>query len=138
MTFFNCRVIGIPQPQGSSRGFNVGGRVVITSDNPKNKSWRDTMSNSFVEASKSLTRPIFSTPVFIVAEFIMPRTKSLPKKNKPHTVKPDLDKLLRSLGDSLSDSRIINDDSIIVRWHASKRYAAIDECPGLKVQVTEV
>ena len=39
------------------------------------------------------------------------------------SVSPDLDKLIRAVGDSLTDSGVVTDDSRIVRISARKLYA---------------
>jgi Holliday junction resolvase RusA-like endonuclease len=49
---------------------------------------------------------------------------------------PDTDKLCRALGDALSvDSKAIQDDSLIVRWEATKLYAARPEDAGVHVRI---
>ena len=134
---FHCKVIGTPVPQGSSKGFNRGGRVIITSANKNLKPWRNTMASNFVEAIGSRQAPLFSGPVEVSATFIMPRIASLPKsREKAHTVKPDLDKLLRALGDSLSESQVLADDALITQYsNLKKRYALVGEAPGVEVTV---
>lgn len=136
---FRCRVVGVPQPQGSARAFVRGGRPIVTSANPKNGAWRDSMSCAFAEAIDSQSRlppPLFDCAVEVSAMFVMPRTKTMGKKGKPHTVKPDCDKLIRSLCDSLSESQVIRDDCLIVSYAwVTKRYADIGEQPGVVVEV---
>jgi Holliday junction resolvase RusA-like endonuclease len=129
-------VIGKPEPQGSSKGFNRGGRVIITSANKNLKGWRNTMAATFFEHVGD-NGPIFDGPVEVSAIFLMPRIASLPKsKEKPHTVKPDLDKLLRGLCDSLTQGRVLRDDSLIVAYgRLEKRYALANEAPGVEVEV---
>lgn len=137
---FRCKVIGTPVPQGSSKGFARAGRVIITSANKNLKPWRNTMASNFVEAIGTRHAPLFTGPVEVSATFIMPRIASLPKsKEKPHTVKPDLDKLLRALGDSLSESQVLADDALITDYgKLKKRYALIGEAPGVEVTIRPV
>jgi hypothetical protein len=40
--------------------------------------------------------------------------------------KPDLDKLIRGVGDSLKSAGVYVDDSQVVRWIAAKEYASPD------------
>jgi Holliday junction resolvase RusA-like endonuclease len=49
-------------------------------------------------------------------------------------VSPDLDKLIRAVGDSLTDSGVVIDDSRIVRISARKLYAEGIQ-PGATIQV---
>lgn len=145
-THFTCRVIGIPKPQGSTRAFVVKSkgtgkpRAVITRDSAGQRPWRDTMAFAFVEELARMEvdgapRPLFTAAVAVEMTFILPRPKSLGKGTKPHIVKPDYDKLLRAVGDSLTESCVIADDCLIVSGSWLKRYAEIGESPGLLVIV---
>lgn len=60
-------------------------------------------------------------PVELTVIFYLPRGKTVTRQTP--TVSPDIDKLLRSVSDSLTDSKLIIDDSRIIRIHAEKRYA---------------
>lgn len=68
-------------------------------------------------------------PVHIKADFYLIRPKQ-PKFPVP-AGQYDLDKLLRAIGDALSpkpkEQRILQDDSRITSWHATKHYAAVGE-----------
>lgn len=111
---------GIPRPQGSKR--HVGnGRLIEASDV---KPWRLAIARAVeaaFEASGDSTP--FSEPVVVTAKFYLPKPKSV-KRFLP-SVAPDLDKLQRALGDGLSveTPAALLDDSLIVDWHAKKRYA---------------
>ena len=51
-----------------------------------------------------------------------------------HTSKPDLDKLIRALGDGIAtDAQLLKDDSYIVSVNAEKRYCIGSEQPGAMV-----
>lgn len=120
-------IAGIPQSQGSTRAFVVNGRAVTTSANPKNKSWRESVAAGLSEASSSL----LESPIAVELEFVMPRTKSQPKtKVIPHTKKPDLDKLIRSVLDA-GTGVVWADDSCVTHIRASKRYAEIGAQSGV-------
>jgi len=62
----------------------------------------------------------------------MPKPASV-KRSLP-SVSPDLDKLIRAVGDSLTDSGVVTDDSRIVRISARKVYAQGIE-PGASIVV---
>lgn len=145
---FTCTVIGTPVPQGSSRAFNIPGRrmPIVTSDNKNLKSWRSTCASSFIDElllqgfqPGNPDLPLFSAPVGVTIQFLMPRTKALPKRvEKAHTVKPDLDKLIRSILDALTQARVLVDDSLVTEIRATKRYALTEESPGARVEVREL
>lgn len=138
---FRCTVIGNPVPQGSAKAFMPRGwkRPIVTSDNKRLRPWRNIMATTFLEAVEATkaARPMFCGPVIVSATFLMGRTKSLPKtREKPHTVKPDLDKLLRALCDALTEGCVLADDSLIVEYgRLVKRYALVGEAPGVTVEV---
>lgn len=124
-------VAGVPQSQGSTRAFVVKGKAVTTSANPKNKSWREAVRSGFEQHFASLVE----VPVKVELTFVLPRTQSLPKRfERPHTTKPDLDKLIRSCLDAgtgiawADDARV---DSITAR----KRYALVNEQSGVRICV---
>ena len=71
-------------------------------------------------------------------EFRFHRPKSLSKKVKHHTKKPDLDKLQRAIGDALTASGLITDDSCIVEWRARKVYAEQGKPSGASITIWEI
>lgn len=124
------RVEGIPVPQGSKKGFVVGKRAVLVDDNKNSlKPWR-------AEIAKAADLGVrFEGAVAVSAVFYLPRPKSV-KRDLP-TVVPDLDKLMRALGDGMKDGGLLRDDSIICDENIKKRYA--DGCdPGVTVTVREI
>ena len=110
---------GVPAPQGSKNVYQ--GRVVESSK--KLKPWRKAVADAVFRAMMATgDERSFSEPVIVYATFYLPRPKSV-KRLLP-SVPPDLDKLCRSLGDALSvDTNILENDSQIVLWVASKVYA---------------
>lgn len=138
-------VVGVSQPQGSTRAFVPKGwtRPIVTSANPKNKGWRDTIASA---ASFALQAPehagrVFAGPVALDVTFYLPRPKALLTKrlaavDVPHTKKPDTDKLVRSTKDALSKV-IWHDDSQVTDLVARKRYCADGEHPRAVITVRE-
>lgn len=121
---------GTPRPQGSKR-YVGNGRFVEASDV---KPWRKAIAAAVQLAFEATgdERP-FTAPVVVYATFFLPRPKSV-KRLLP-TVPPDLDKLCRGLGDGMSvDSKALEDDSLIVKWVASKVYADTREA-GVRVAI---
>lgn len=124
-------VAGVPQSQGSTRAFVVKGRAVTTSDNPQNKSWREAVRTGFENHCTALLPP----PIVVELRFVLPRIQSLPKTREiPHTKKPDLDKLVRSVLDA-GTGVAWHDDAQIQAIRTSKRYALINEQSGVLIKV---
>lgn len=127
-------IAGEPIPQGSIRSVGrPGQRAVLISDNPRLKRWRKTIVTGLSGAQQ------IPGSVSVEAEFVLPRLSGHPKTAKgreyPACTKPDLDKLSRALGDALESAGVIENDSRIVRWQTSKRYAAIGEAAGVCVRI---
>lgn len=128
-------VVGIePAPQGSKRyvGGNraSGGRFIEASKKlePFRMAIGQAVQDYFKDHPEAET---VTEPVEIEATFIMPKGKTI-KRLWP-SVAPDLDKLQRALGDSISLDRycdgkpLLADDALIVMWHSQKIYGTPDE-----------
>lgn len=130
MRSLDLSVYGIPAPQGSKRYIGEG-RFIEASD--KVAPWRRAVAQAVLSLGD--VEP-FTTAVEVKVVFFIPRPRSV-RRIWP-TVPPDLDKLCRSLGDGLSvNTKLLEDDSLIVRWDASKQYADTRE-PGAELTITEV
>lgn len=121
---------GDPAPQGSKNVYN--GRLVEASK--KVKPWRAAIAEAVFRAFVATgDESMFVDPVVVYATFIMPRPKTV-KREYP-SVAPDLDKLQRALGDAMSiDAKVLEDDSLIVKWVSSKIYGPVHEA-GVRVGV---
>jgi Holliday junction resolvase RusA-like endonuclease len=114
-------VPGVPVPQGSKTAFVVGKRAVVTDANAKAlKPWRALVKAAAVEALNG-REPLLNEPLVVSVEFRFVRPKTV-RREMPH-VKPDLDKLQRSVLDALTDARLWGDDSQVVKVAAEKKYA---------------
>ncbi len=116
-------VYGSPAPQGSKR--HVGKGVMIEMSK-KVKPWREAVKWAALEACDTSNPSqqghgmgCVSGPVFVEMIFTMPRPKSA-KKDAMADRRPDLDKLVRSTNDALSDVGTWEDDARVVRCVASK------------------
>lgn len=125
-------VIGVPQPQGSAKAYvpfpwaaaavrrKRSPRAIIVHDNPRVKGWRQLVAE---QAQDAVGDEMFLGPVVLTVIFRLPRPESLPKKVHHHTKAPDLDKLVRAIGDGLSGVAFL-DDKQIVDLHARKQYTS--------------
>ena len=96
-------------------------RLILTSDNPKLRSWRQEVSKAALVAMKEAgtERIVKGTPISLRATFSFALPKSSKKGRIWKTERPDLDKLLRAISDSLSGI-CFDDDSQIVTARVSK------------------
>lgn len=74
----------------------------------------------------------YTGPIKVTICFRLLRPNTVTRKYP--SVKPDLDKLQRSTFDALTDSGIIEDDSLIVEVHATERY---DNNEGATITIEE-
>lgn len=120
------RIDGAAIPQGSHRVF--GGRIVDS--NKQLKAWRSKATFAAVHAVAG--RPPFDEAVYILLDFYLPRPRTV-RRHRP-TVRPDLDKLVRAVGDAMTDAKVWTDDSLVVSCHSAKWYCG-DEGPHVDVRV---
>jgi crossover junction endodeoxyribonuclease RusA len=104
-------VAGVPAPKGSTRAFVVRDRAVTTNANAKTKPWQQSVEWVVRDEVGRLTggRILYPKPdaVSLALRFVLPRRNSEPKRiTPPHTRKPDLDKLARSVMDALTGVRL--------------------------------
>jgi crossover junction endodeoxyribonuclease RusA len=129
-------VIGIAQPQGSTKAFVPKGwtRPIVTSDNPLNKGWRQCVAE---QAQQVAAEGQFLGPVAMFVRFSLPRPASLPRRVVAHVKAPDLDKLVRSVGDALTGV-LYRDDAQVVELRARKVYAGVGTAPQAEITVRDV
>lgn len=133
-------VPGVPAPQGSKTRTKWG----VREDNPNTKPWRTAVAGHAIDAMQG--REPLTGPLMLTVEFYFPRPKahyrtgaraSELKATAPafHTTKPDSDKLLRAIGDSLTGI-VCRDDSLFAIVKATKLYGA-PRCHVLVEQIEE-
>ena len=126
MSEVSFTVFGKPEPQGSTRAFIPKGwkRPIITSTNKALKPYRQEISRVALDECAFNPIPFGEhQPAELTVNFYFARPKSIPKKRVCHVVKPDLDKLVRAVKDSLKGI-VYHDDSQVVRVKAEKFYGA--------------
>lgn len=126
-------VHGLAKPQGSKKaimGPNQRFPSVVESAGDKLKHWRHIVAQAAADAMGDT--PPTREPVLLTVTFHLPRPKgdfgtgrnagTLKKSAPKHpTKKPDLDKLVRAVCDSLSN-RVYKDDSQVVGMMLTKQY----------------
>ena len=122
-------VPGTPQPQGSKNAYKRGSRCVIVETNKQLPKWRKLVTERLESANVSC-QPLTGA-VSLTVTFLMPQAKSN-KKGLPYQ-KPDLDKLIRAIGDSATDAGCISDDSQICQITANKVWAISENNAGVVI-----
>lgn len=111
-------VYGDPAPQGSKKV--VRGRLIEASK--KLKPWRKAIE---LACQPYANENIYLGPVRLEVDFFLPRPPSIKMTKRPFPiVPPDLDKLVRAVGDGIGQSGFIwGDDSQVVDIFTRKFYA---------------
>lgn len=137
-------VYGKPAQQGSKSAFVRNGRAIMFEANAKAKAeWRQTVVAVAIGAMDG--RELLECPVELDVTFCFRRPKShfrsgknstVLKSSAPseHTHTPDLDKLVRNIGDSLTGT-VVNDDSQICSLIARRKWTDGPECALVRVKV---
>jgi crossover junction endodeoxyribonuclease RusA len=140
---FEVTVYGEPAPQGSKsfKGMR-GGKAILAESSPKVKPWRIGVEWAAKEAIGDRQTPIFDCPVEVWICFYFYKPSSSPKRRQYPDTKPDIDKLLRSTFDALTNAGVLRDDSRVVRVHTSKLFCDCDESalsvPGAQIRVEAI
>jgi Holliday junction resolvase RusA-like endonuclease len=134
-------VLGTPAPAGSKRGFNIGGRVVITDASKRSRPWKALVSDAAGMAMNDATggrMGLLHGPLGMDVTFYLPRPKShygsgrSAEQIRPGAAlypacKPDTSKLLRAVEDALT-GLVWRDDSQVVNQWARKMYGEPARC----------
>jgi Holliday junction resolvase RusA-like endonuclease len=123
---------GVPIPQGSPKIGRRGNRAVLLLDSEKLRHWRRIVAAAArdacrdapkIEVGQRLTkrRVVYDEPVSVCASFYFEKPNGT-RFADVQASKPDLDKLQRALGDSLTDAGVVSDDCRIVRWETEKQW----------------
>lgn len=127
-------VLGRPAPQGSKKSIGNNRFIEASKFLP---AWRTAVSLAAELAVSEQNWARVSGPVELEVMFYLERPSSISSNKRPYPiVPPDIDKLLRGVGDALSGV-IYDDDSQIVRILAWKQYADKRE-PGAFIRVAEL
>ena len=128
-------VIGDPQQQGSKVGVptKAGPRTKETNEKAL-KPWRSLVIS---EAMAHRHSEPMDGPLGVELTFRMKRPASR-KSDVWCQVAPDIDKLTRAILDSLTQSRLIQDDARVAALTVRKTYGTFDEPVGVTVHVRQL
>lgn len=113
-------VAGVPAPKGSLRCSRTPAHALYE-DNAKTKPWRKLVAQA---ARDSGIRADKHQPLDVEITFTFDRPASV-RRDLP-AVKPDVDKLVRTVLDALEDAGVLVNDSQVTDLIARKRYALTD------------
>lgn len=135
MTIIAFNIIGNPVTQGSKSAFMAGGRAYLReAGGAKHKDWRYAVADEARRWMEQSGDGLFIGPVIVRLRFTMIRPASHPKKRRTWPIgarSGDVDKLARSVLDSLTGTLIV-DDAQVVGLSVTKDYG---DPPGVHVQV---
>jgi Holliday junction resolvase RusA-like endonuclease len=118
LSFF---ISGEPAPQGSKTAKCINGKAIMWESSPKLKVWRQLVHIQTLNFIKVNKIEKYCEQIAVDLVFHLPRPKSV-NRLRP-SVKPDLDKLIRSTCDGLKTGGLFQDDALIIEIHAEKYYA---------------
>jgi Holliday junction resolvase RusA-like endonuclease len=136
-------VKGVAQVKGNARAFvprkwaiaaHAAGRApraIVTLDHRRAKGWEQ-----LVAEQAQAVPDFFAGAVLLDVTFHLPRPKTLRKGVQHHLKLPDLDKLVRCIGDALTGV-MFDDDKQIVDIHARKVYAALGAAPSATITLED-
>jgi Holliday junction resolvase RusA-like endonuclease len=132
---------GTPVQKGSMRGRVVGrGRKVFAQLFHDNEAAQHDWVRQACAALSLVGAPPqpWAGPVYVWAQAVMPRPKSLGQRLAAMVQKPDADKLARSVLDVLTLAKVYGDDKQVTAVEMHKRYAGLAEAPGLHLRVARL
>lgn len=131
--------MGTPESQGSKVARAHGGKAWVvegsSAKSARHKDWRQAVraeAQRWVEAERG--RGVIAGPVDVSVTFFLRRPPSKPKWRSLPWEKPDGDKLVRAVLDSLSGV-VIEDDARAVDIHVYKRWPAPGQPTGCDIVV---
>ena len=110
------------------------GKAWMTSANPQMRDWQEDVAWAAQEAMTRTRTPRFAGAVQVTVSFYLPRPKTV--RDIYPVKKPDLDKLIRCVGDALTGVAY-TDDNQVVSIAAQKRYAAFTPSTSILVTAAE-
>ena len=129
-------VKGDPIPKGSFKAFKAkhSNMIVVKNASAKTKGWQKTIGLAATLAMQG--EPPSPGPIAINMHFAMAGPPKSAKHRRWPTVRPDLDKLCRTVLDALTGIVFV-DDAQVIRLLASERYTHLVE-PHARIFIQEL
>lgn len=143
--YFRFTVPAIPIAQPRPRAVSVGGKARVFGA-PKTHAVHDfkaTVRMAWLKCYQPIDLicgKLLEGPIAVQIVFVLPRPankiwKKRPMPRIPHTSRPDVDNLTKSLIDALT-GQVWRDDAQVYSCSAEKYIAAGDETPHVEVEIT--
>lgn len=123
-------VRGIPASQGSKR--HVGNGIMVESSRAVGP-WREAVRAETQRAMNG--QPPIKGALLVDVGFALPRPKSLAKRIRYPSKRPDLDKLVRAVLDGVTAGGAWADDAQVAQLFARKSYADPEGSPGCVIRI---
>jgi Holliday junction resolvase RusA-like endonuclease len=127
--YAHLSAVGVPKPQPRVKAYARAGHAGVYTPATA-KSWKDIV---ILEAAPIAGRYV-EGPIALKIGFTLPRPKAH-KKETHVTTKPDIDNLLKSTMDALTDCAVWRDDAQIAEVHVSKVYQSGTVAPGAVIEI---
>lgn len=126
---------GTPAPQGSHVAtVDRRGKTHIRDSNKNLKQWRDIMTWNARKHAGTFDK---EEPLAVSYIFIIPKGKTV--RRQVPAVYPDLDKLIRAAGDSMTAAGVWADDGQVVKLERTyKVYETPTSKPGVFIHIREI
>lgn len=130
----SIKVYGTPIAQGSMECLGPRGKdgrhLVVDSKRKELDPWRDKVTAAATALRNKIGPLAGAVSVSVTITVARPPSVPLAKRAWPIVLPAgDLDKHQRSIGDALTESGLINDDSQICHWEAWQAYPDTPGCP---------
>lgn len=129
-------ILGEPVGQGRPRAVRMGNLGVRLHAAPKSADWQAIAAQQFAAAWQ---RPSHADAVRMVVGAVGPRPKNIVKRMGSGRYwcerKPDLDNVVKAVGDALVTAGVLVDDTLVAQIAASKVVAADGEGPHVRVRL---
>ena len=128
MTVITFTISGTAIPKARPRATKIGNRAIMYTP-AKTKEFENYVK---LVASQHAPKELLTSALEVRLSFLFQRPKSLPKKIRHHTKKPDIDNLAKSVLDAMEGIIYVNDAQVI-SLRVTKEYGI----PRCMVQVEE-
>lgn len=133
------RIHGQPQPQGSKSAYIRNGRPIVAEGSnktarEKHAAWRQAVATAARDHLDAGGDAAPDGPLSVQMLLLLTKPQSRRKRDRWVQVKPDVDKLARSVLDGLEDGGLLASDSRVSELKAWECYA-VDVAPGALVFV---
>jgi crossover junction endodeoxyribonuclease RusA len=136
VTTHEFRVMGEPEAKGNMKGFPRGRHVIITDGNKNLKAWEQAVryeAQRYTELNQLQCASRKSFAVTLYLAFFFRKPVSMAKSIVLHNKRPDLDKLVRAIGDALTGI-VYDDDSQIDVLTVEKGFAEEGDATGVRIR----